>query len=156
MYVSFTSLVEQLGRSVQDAQNRLDQEAVDTFFRCFETISQPVNGRGRSDDGRDVWDIPVTRRLGIPASGGELKAVDVPVAALLQHQTMCLDTVKVRLSLNTQVRKEDGMLLVEPGPAGMSGEEETNAPLGEAEFIFKAAPPAEGVARLNLNVQKTL
>ncbi len=62
-----------------------------------------VNGRGRSDDGRDVWDIPVTRRLGIPASGGELKAVDVPVAALLQHQTMCLDTVKVRLSLNTQV-----------------------------------------------------
>lgn len=145
MYVPFETLIEQLGRSIQEAQEYLDQQAADSFFRCFKTVSQPSGS----------LEVPITRRIGLPSGDGEnLKPVDVPAAALLQHQAMGLDTVKVRLHLNTQTREEDKALLVEPRSSGV--EQDGTGSAGEVEFVFKLAPPAEGIARLDLNLQKVL
>ena len=145
MYIPFETLVEQLGRSIQEAQGHLEREAAESFFRCFETIT----------DLSGSCEVPLTRRLKLPAGEGmELKAVDVPVAALLRHQAMGLDSVKVRVPIKTRLRAEDNVLLVEACPAA-GGEDGAESP-GEVEFTFKAAPPAEGIARLDLNVQKVL
>ncbi|MDE6261105.1 MAG: DUF2589 domain-containing protein [Oscillospiraceae bacterium] len=144
MYIPFETLVEQLGRSIQEAQGHLEREAAESFFRCFETVN----------DSSGSCEVPLTRRLKLPAGDGmELKSVDVPVAALLRHQAMGLDSVTVRVPIKTQLRAEDNVLLVEACPA--AGEDGAESP-GEAEFTFKAAPPAEGIARLDLNVQKVL
>lgn len=145
MYIPFDALTQEIGRSLQAAQDRLEQEAVDSFFRNFQTL-EGSSGR---------WEIPLTRRIGLPAGGsGELRSLDVPTAALFQHQAVGLDCVKVRLAIKTQVRSEDNALLVEP----CSGGEELNdtSNIGQVEFVFKSSPPSEGIARLDLNVQKIL
>lgn len=145
MYIPFETLIEQLGRSIQGAQEYLDQQAADSFFRCFKTVNQSSGS----------LEVPITRRVGLPTGDGEsLRSVDVPTAALLQHQAMSLDTVKVRLHLNTQTREEDKALLVEPCFSGDDQDGVGNT--GEVELVFKFAPPAEGIARLDLNLQKVL
>lgn len=145
MYIPFQTLVEQLGRSIQEAQGRLEQEAAESFFRCFETVSHPSGS----------CEVPLTRRLRLPAGDGkEPKTLDVPVAALLRHQAIGLDCVKVRVPMKTQLRAEDNAVLVEACPAANGGNASESP--GEVEFTFKAAPPAEGIARLDLNVQKLL
>ena len=142
MYIPFKTLVEQLGRSVQEAQDHLEKHAAEVFFQCFKTVEQSS----------EYWEIPLTRRIGLPSGEGEeMKVVDVPTAALLQHRSMGLDSVKVRLHLNTQMHEEHDALLVEPCS---SGSEQND--VCEVELLFKAASPSEGIARLDLNLQKNL
>lgn len=145
MYIPFETLVEQLGRSIQKAQERLELEAVEAFFQCFENVNRDSGG----------CEFPLTRRVGLPAAGGEeMKVVDVPTVALLRHQSMELDCVKVRLQMRTQAHKEDNTLFVEP--CSPCSDQDDMAGAGEVELTFKAAPPAEGIARLDLNMQKIL
>lgn len=142
MYISFETLVEQLGRSVQEAQDHLEKNAAEAFFRCFKTVEQSS----------EYWEVPLTRRVGLPSGEGEeMRVVDVPTAALLQHRSMGLDSVKVRLHLNTQMYEENNALLVEPCSA-----DSEQADACEVELLFKAASPSEGIARLDLNLQKNL
>lgn len=147
MYIPFETLAEQIGCSIQAAQARLEQEAANTFFRGFQTIDQPSGSR----------EVPLTRRVGLPGGAqGEIKTVDVPVAALVRHQSMALDRVTVRLSVTTQVRGADNVLLVEPCPAGREENAGDASDMGHVEFVFRSSPPAEGVARLDLGLQKAL
>lgn len=147
MYIPLETLAEQIGRSIQAAQVRLEQEAADTFFRGFQTVDQPSGSQ----------EVPLTRRVGLPGGGpGEMRTVDVPVAALVRHQSMALDCVTVRLPVMTQVRSADNALLVEPCPAGREDGAEEAADAGQMEFVFRSSPPAEGIARLDLGLQKTL
>lgn len=160
MSVTLATLVSEIGRSVQEAQNNLERYAMEDFFRYFETVV-PDKTRCSSASEEDVSDgagdplaVPQTRRIGIPAPDGSIRTIDVPLSALLAHQTMGLDTVTVRLNITADLTKGSDLLLVnaEPDSVGKEGNGKSNC--SQIELTFRAAPPAEGISRLDTHIQK--
>lgn len=144
MYITFDELLEQLGRSVQEAQARLERQALETFLSSFEGSEHGVGDTRR----------PRMLLMSLPNALSGDKPLEVPEAALMRHDAMSLDTVHIKLNLRTQTRSEDNVLLVEPGPAGeLDGESEN---YGQVELTFRASPPSEGIARIDCDLYKNI
>ncbi len=150
MQLELSTLLSQLGQAVQEAQDHLERQGVERYCSYFAPAVQ-----ASAEEGGAVMAAPlrpVSHRFAIPDGAGGTNQIEVPEAALVQHSTMALDTVQVRLNVLPALREEDGAVLVEVGPSG----EGVDGAYSQLELTFRSGPSAEGVARLNQKAIQTL
>ncbi len=146
MQVELSALMSQLGQAVQEAQDYLERQGVARYCSYFTPAGE---------DGKVAAPAPlrpVSHRFALPDGAGGTNQVEVPEAALVQHSTMALDTVQMRLNVLPAVREEDGAVVVEVGPSG----EGVDGAYSQLELTFRSGPCAEGAARVSQKAIQTL
>lgn len=157
MSIPLNDLLRSISSSVQDAQNYLDYNAITAYLGYFETITSSHHQEGgetHTDDVSQSIVTPIMKNFSIPSAEhhGAVQTVNMPLAALSQHNTMKLDTVTVRLNAATTLDPKSNMLLLElEAPDRDKDTPDDNRQTGELEFVFRSAPCSEGIARLNQN-----
>ena len=141
MKIPLSTLVASVGQAVQQAQDVLEHQSVQRFCSCFSA--------GNTADGAPVLS-PRSRRFSLPDGAGGLREVEAPEAVLMTHNAISLDTVQVRLNVLPSMEEDSDAVLVEVGPSG----EAADARYSQLELTFRAAPAAEGIARVNQDAMK--
>lgn len=141
MAIELTALLAGVGEAVQQAQTHLERQAVEQFCSYFSA--------GEGENG--VALAPASRQFLLPDPKEGVRRLEAAEAALVHHNTMTLDTVRVQLNILPRL-EDDSRLLVEVGPAG----EEVDPAYSRLELTFRGASAAEGVARLNQRTIQTL
>ncbi len=143
MGIALSSLIERIGVSVQHANAMIEQTAVAAYL-----------GQGyevKKEDGKGEEYIPVSYALRIPTAEGE-KQVNVPVTALMHHNSLKLEQVDIKLKfLIEEGDGEDLVVSVKP-----LEDVKDSFSMSELSLQFKSAPPAEGTARVNNRHVQTL
>ncbi len=150
MQLELSALMSQLGQAVQAAQDHLERQGVERYCSYFAPAA-----RTGAEEGEVVGPPPlrpVSYCFAIPDGAGGTNQVEVPEAALVQHSTMALDTVQVRLNVLPSLREGDGAVLVEVGPSG----EGVDGTYSQLELTFRSGPSSEGIARVNQKTIQTL
>lgn len=145
MQLELSSLIASLGQAVQEAQEHLERYGSERFCAYFRP-SADANGENSPAL------TPHSRLFALPDGNGGLRQLSVPEAALAHHSTLALDTAHIRLNLLPTLEENTGRLLVEVGPGG----EQAEARYSQLELTFRAAPAAEGVARLHQHTIRAL
>ncbi len=146
MQVELSALMSQLGQAVQEAQDYLERQGVARYCSYFT----PAGADGQIAAPAPLR--PVSHRFTLPDGAGGTRQVEVPEAARVQHSTMALDTVQMRLNVLPAVREEDGAVVVEVGPSG----EGVDGAYSQLELTFRSGPCAEGAARVSQKAIQTL
>ncbi len=150
MQVELSALLSQLGQAVQEAQDYLERQGVTRYCSYFTPAGQTPGEDGKVAAPAPLR--PVSHRFALPDGTGGTSQVEVPEAALVQHSTMALDTVQMRLNVLPAVREEDGAVVVEVGPSG----EGVDGAYSQLELTFRSGPCAEGAARVSQKAIQTL
>lgn len=128
-------LIAVVGSCVQRAQAAVEQAAVEQYMGYFERSVSTQ--RLADEEKREEMLVPRTLDVALP---GEDRTVQVPVLALVNHNTLRLDQVKVRMNLiPTRLDKEQ--MEVEAAPQGQEGH--------SLELVFQADGVNEAVARIS-------
>ena len=138
MEISLTELIASIGTSVQAARRAVDECAAQLYFQGFDS---PMGEEG-------VY-RPVAKRIELANGGGpeaESKVVCVPVTALMNHQSMRLDQVDVKMKLAPC--DVNGALKFRVGPGGEEDAPQEGA-WAEFSLSFQSGDMPEGTARLN-------
>ncbi len=150
MQLELSTLMSQVGQAVQEAQDHLERQGVERYCSYFTPAVCANAENGESADPPALR--PVSHCFAIPDGAGGTNRVEVPEAALVQHSTIALDTVQVRLNVLPAIREEDGAVLVEVGPSG----EGVDGTYSQLNLTFRSAPSSEGLARVNPNAIQTV
>lgn len=135
MRVALEALLSGIGQAVQESQAYLERQAVEDYCGYFHPLEQVEGGSAPL--------TPVVRSFQLPDGKGGYQVVEVAQSALVHHNAMALDTVRVRLHIHPEPEETDG-IRVEVGPGGQELE------AGDVlELTFRASPMAEGIARVN-------
>ncbi len=146
MQIELASLMSNVGQAVQQAQAQLEHQAVENFCGYF---SPDLENSGDADVPPTL--SPICRRFSLSDTANGPRQVEAPVAALVHHNTLSLDTVQIHLNILPQL-EDSGQLLVEVGPSG----KEVDPAYSRLELTFRLAPAAEGVARLSQSTMQFL
>ena len=168
--VGLTELVTAINQAMLDAQSTVTRSTLDEYWRYF----RPVNGllqageEGINDLTEEAL-VPVTRKVVIPYPDdkGVMKKIDVPLVALVHHNTFNLDEVKLKMRVSTSVDKPGGPLKVSlqplrrpPSDDGKNDLPDSSGkidePGQEIELVFKREAPPEGISRITNEAIKLL
>lgn len=143
MGIALSSLIEQIGISVQKANALIEQTSVAAYLeQGYEKSSN------MEDDA--VTFVPVSYTINIPSPEGK-KQLHVPVTALMHHTSLKLEQVDVNLKfLIEEKQKEDIIVSLEPTNTFSA------AVTSELSLQFKNTPPTEGMARIDQRHIQTL
>ncbi len=134
MPMELSALVSGVGWAVQQAQANLERQSIDVFCSYFN----------QEQDAAGPTLAPACRRFTLPDGKGGARQTEVPEAALVHHSALALDTVRVEMNILPTL-DEVGGVQVEVGPGG----EEVEPMYSRLELTFRAAPAAEGEARIS-------
>lgn len=132
MAFTLEELIASVGASVQAACHAVDLQAAQLFYSGFTA----------PDAGNEEVRRPVSWDLLLPSSaapGGPEKRVRVPVAALMSHRPLLLNSVDIRIPLSPC--EQDGAPVYELAP----GEGDPRG--GELFLHFVQGDTPEGMAR---------
>ncbi len=172
--VPLTELMTAIGLSVNEAQKAIEEQAVSQYCSYFASANADGGGEPSPLE-------PGLMRFAVPRPDGNgiHKEVTVPNVTMMPHKLLNLETVRVSLAL-TSCRMEGGSLRVEVDGQGRAANAAADEPArtgkkddfvvspsecrypfagrhGSAiEMVFRHAPPAEGIRRLNLEQVKII
>lgn len=133
-------LIQEIGTSVQEAHNAVDAFAMQRFFEDYFE-------ENASNGSADAYS-PKMLKLELPAAEGQGgKCMQIPVAALVQQQSLRLDTVKIRMNMCLTETKENKLRLT-PENTALDAESEEDSHVGMLELTLKCGDAAEGIARI--------
>ncbi len=143
MGVPLSKLITDVGLAVQNANAAIERYAAEAYL-VQGYVPQDIDGTDEKPEYH-----PVTYRLNIPTAGGK-KAVDVPATALMNHTTLSLEQVDVRLKFVLEESTgEEVMVRVKS-----TGNAKEMYSVSELAMQFKTSPPSEGTARVeNRHIQ---
>lgn len=168
--VGLAELFTAINEAMLDAQAAVTRSTLDEYWRYF----QPANALRRNDDEQanamhEEAIAPVTRKIVIPYPDdrGVLKEINVPLVALVHHNTFNLDEVRLKMRIATSVDRPGGPLKVSLQPrrraqdtAGKNDSLDTGGkieePGQEIELVFKRDAPPEGISRITNEAIKLL
>ncbi len=130
---SLEELIASVGASVQAARHAVDLQAAQLFH---DTFTQP----GGNGDGPRT---PVSWELSLPTAAdpdAPARHIRVPVAALLSHRPLQLDTVDI--SIPVSLCRQDGELAFQISEEGDQGR------TGTLSLHFVQGDTPEGMARV--------
>lgn len=134
MRVALETLLSSIGQAVQESQAFLERQAAEDYCGYFHPLEREEVGAPLT---------PTVQSFQFPDGKGGYQVVEVAQSALVHHNSMALDTVRVRLHIHPEL-EETGGVQVEVGPGGQEAE------VGDVlELTFRASPMAEGIARVN-------
>lgn len=143
MGISLSSLIEQIGISVQKANALIEQTSIAAY------LEQGYEKSSKTGNDAETF-VPVSYTINIPSSS-EKKQIHVPVTALMHHTSLKLEQVDVNLKFMIEESKKED-IIVSLKPADISSETVAS----ELSLQFKNTPPAEGMARIDQRHIQTL
>lgn len=144
MGVALSTLIENIGVSVQNANASIEQVAVAAYLgQGYDRVKQ--------EQGDLEEYVPVGYAIRIPTASGE-KQINVPVTALMHHTSLKLEQVDVKLKFVVEESSDEEIMV----SVKSSNDPKDSFSMSELSLQFKSAPPAEGMARVNNRHVQTL
>lgn len=168
--VGLAELFTAISQAMLDAQTAVTRSALDGYWRYFRPSGALKREGDRQAGATEEAALePVTRKIVIPYpdDSGVMKEINVPLVALVPHNTFNLDEVRLKMRVAATMDHPDGPLKVSllpmhrlpeadgkndlPGSAGKVEE-----PGQEIELVFRRDAPAEGISRITNEAVKLL
>jgi len=139
--MELSELIAAVGVSVQQAQSRVERTAAEEYLGYFRAPGEngAVGGEGAL--------VPWTVEVSLPGEDGQAAPVAVPVVALVNHNPMRLEQVRVRMNI-VPALTEGGGVEVSAAPAGEEG--------NSLELTFRAGEAGEAAARIGGTASRLL
>lgn len=142
MGILLSDLIENVGTAVLNANAAIEQTAVAAYLgQGYERVS---------NDGGEEY-IPVSYTISVPSVAGN-KKLNVPVTALMNHSSMRLEQVDVKLRFVVEEDEGKDVAISVGTPKDLKD----NYSMSELALQFKSAIPSEGIARVNNRHIQTL
>lgn len=143
MGVPLSKLITDVGMAVQNANVEIEKYAAEAYL-IQGYIPKELNGTDEKPEYH-----PVTYKMSIPTTEGR-KAVEVPATILMNHSTLSLEQVDVKLKfILEESTGEEVMVKVKS-----AGGAKDMYSVSELDMQFKTSPPSEGTARVeNQHIQ---
>lgn len=168
--VGLADLITAINQAMLDAQTVVTRSSLDEYWNYFRPAN--VLRQSGEDETNDLAAdalAPVTRKVVIPYPDdtGVMKTIDVPLVALVHHNTFNLDEVKLKMRVTTSVDRPGGQLKVSLQPLHRTQNTEgkndlpdasgkVEEPGQEIELVFKREAPPEGISRVTNEAIKLL
>lgn len=150
--INLDSLIAGLSLAIHQAQTALDKQVAAQYLSYFETLPPVPPALGEPAAQPAIRPRMVT--LPIPLGPGHYQNREIPMVALVQHQSLALEEVHLKLWLGTSTNTKDGQLLVELGTPDKDGEGRSN--VGAIELHFKRQDRPEGMSRVTAEFIKRI
>lgn len=143
--MNIQELLYRIGISVQHAHAAIEEHTANHFFEhYFEQAQAEQNINGFA---------PKMIKIMLPSCNGmEEKNVYAPLAALVPHTSLHMDSVKVKLNLKI-LDESNGCFEVSASDTDTATE---HRPVGELEITYKCTNSPEGMARINTQLNSML
>ncbi|WP_443866827.1 DUF2589 domain-containing protein [Megamonas funiformis] len=135
--INLSELFTQIGLSMQEAQQKIEQFNYLTFINQFKNVNN-------SNDENSSILIPKTQQFSFKIND-TTQILDVPIITLFNHNNLNLSEVKVSLNIKNFI-SNNKLLNIEVGSNQNNNESNTNE--GTIEIIFKKDTTNEGIARI--------
>lgn len=135
--INLSELFTQIGLSMQEAQQKIEQFNYLTFINQFKNINNSNN------ENSSIL-IPKTQQFSFKIND-TTQILDVPIITLFNHNNLNLSEVKVSLNIKNFI-SNNKLLNIEVGSNQNNNESNTNE--GTIEIIFKKDTTNEGIARI--------
>ena len=135
--INLSELFTQLGLSMQEAQQKIEQFNYLTFINQFKNVNN-------SNDENSSILVPKTQQFSFKIND-TTQILDVPIITLFNHNNLNLSEVKVSLNIKNFI-SNNKLLNIEVGSNQNNNESNTNE--GTIEIIFKKDTTNEGIARI--------
>ena len=143
------NLVGGIGNSIREALHSLDAYNLHSFMQHFDSAPGEA---GQADTVQ-----PKTIALPMPTPSGKHETRHVPVVALLNHSSLQLQEIRIKLRVTLSSQEENKPLMAEVAPLKpQAGDEDTQPNTAEIELYFKRGDPPEGVSRVLTEYHKQL
>lgn len=139
--IALESLLCSIAESVQSSQNSIRQNAYSSFMKYFTEEYVVNNSDNLNDAGNSTVLMPHMEHFRINDSPDGAD-IEVPAVALVNHNSMVLDKVKIVLNVSGVSDGEHFMVNTEPG----NGTNDTEH--HQVTLEFKQTEPSEGMARV--------
>ncbi len=142
------SLIRTVGSAVQQAHRDIENNTVFRFFdNYFDKI--PTNSLTETYS-------PKMIQVEIPSfeSDRPAKVVYTPVAALVHHNALNIDSVKLNLNISVSDENEDSLDVSTKDMSENSDSPEVKS--GSLEIVFKCSGTPEGIARIETSLNSSL
>ena len=128
--INLSELFTQIGLSMQEAQQKIEQFNYLTFINQFKNVNNS------NDENSSIL---------VPKINDTTQILDVPIITLFNHNNLNLSEVKVSLNIKNFI-SNNKLLNIEVGSNQNNNESNTNE--GTIEIIFKKDTTNEGIARI--------
>ena len=135
--INLSELFTQIGLSMQEAQQKIEQFNYLTFINQFKNVNN-------SNDENSSILIPKTQQFSFKIND-TTQILDVPIITLFNHNNLNLSEVKVSLNIKNFI-SNDKLLNIEVGSNQNNNSSNINE--GTIEIIFKKDTTNEGIARI--------
>lgn len=135
--INLSELFTQIGLSMQEAQQKIEQFNYLTFINQFKNVNN-------SNDENSSILVPKTQQFSFKIND-TTQILDVPIITLFNHDNLNLSEVKVSLNIKNFI-SNNKLLNIEVGSNQNNNESNTNE--GTIEIIFKKDTTNEGIARI--------
>lgn len=135
--INLSELFTQIGLSMQEAQQKIEQFNYLTFINQFKNVNN-------SNDENSSILVPKTQQFSFKIND-TTQILDVPIITLFNHNNLNLSEVKVSLNIKNFISNSK-LLNIEVGSNQNNNESNTNE--GTIEIIFKKDTTNEGIARI--------
>lgn len=108
--VGLADLITAINQAMLDAQTAVTRSSLDEYWNYFRPAN--VLRQSGEDETNDLAEnalAPVTRKVVIPFPDdtGVMKTIDVPLVALVHHNTFNLDEVKLKMRSRRQLTGQE-------------------------------------------------
>ena len=135
--INLSELFTQIGLSMQEAQQKIEQFNYLTFINQFKNVNN-------SNDENSSILVPKTQQFSFKIND-TTQILDVPIITLFNHNNLNLSEVKVSLNIKNFI-SNNKLLNIEVGSNQNNNESNTHE--GTIEIIFKKDTTNEGIARI--------
>lgn len=135
--INLSELFTQIGLSMQEAQQKIEQFNYLTFINQFKNVNN-------SNDENSSILVPKTQQFSFKIND-TTQILDVPIITLFNHNNLNLSEVKVSLNIKNFI-SNNKLLNIEVGSNQNNNESNTNE--GTIEIIFKKDTTNEGIAHI--------
>lgn len=135
--INLSELFTQIGLSMQEAQQKIEQFNYLTFINQFKNVNN-------SNDENSSILVPKTQQFSFKIND-TTQILDVPIITLFNHNNLNLSEVKVSLNIKNFI-SNNKLLNIEVGSNQNNNESNTNE--GTIEIIFKKDTTNEGLKLL--------
>jgi hypothetical protein len=135
--INLSELFTQIGLSMQEAQQKIEQFNYLTFINQFKNVNN-------SNDENSSILVPKTQQFSFKIND-TTQILDVPIITLFNHNNLNLSEVKVSLNIKNFI-SNNKLLNIKVGSNQNNNESNTNE--GTIEIIFKKDTTNEGIARI--------
>lgn len=135
--INLSELFTQIGLSMQEAQQKIEQFNYLTFINQFKNVNN-------SNDENSSILIPKTQQFSFKIND-TTQILDVPIITLFNHNNLNLSEVKVSLNIKNFI-SNNKLLNIEVGSNQNNNSSNINE--GTIEIIFKKDTTNEGIARI--------